>query len=136
MRNPPPLSPEEFRKFSAPFDRRVLEAAAGAKINVLHLHVDPSHLDIFRDFPPAVINYSLHVSKIPFAEMRRHYPSLPLMGGVDEVNYRKLTVGEIQRQIAAAKAVAGGKFLVTPGCSVPDPSTDPELERLPKALGA
>ena len=36
---------------------------------------------------------------------------------------------------AAAKA-AGPKFILTPGCSVPNDSTPAELSRLPEALGA
>jgi hypothetical protein len=55
---------------------------------------------------------------------------------VDEVNYRKLSESEIDSQWRAARAAAGPKYILTPGCSVPNESTREELLRLPRALGA
>ena len=130
------LSPQDYLEFSAPFDRRILEAASGARFNILHLHVENGYLEFFRDFPAAAINYSAHVSGIPFAEVRRQFPAAPLMGGIDEVNYGKLTPQEMAAQWHAAQAAAGAKFLLAPGCSVPDNSTAAELARLPDLVGA
>jgi hypothetical protein len=42
----------------------------------------------------------------------------------------------MERQWHAAQRAAGKKFILAPGCSVPDDSTDEELGRLPKVLGA
>ena len=36
-----------------------------------------------------MINYSLHVTGIPISDVRRDF-SMAIMGGIDEVNYRKL----------------------------------------------
>ncbi len=129
------LSPREYRKFSAPFDRRVLEAASRARFNIIHLHVEPTHLDLFQGFPAEIVNYSLHVSRIPLAEMRRRY-NYALMGGIDEVHYRSLSPAVLRRQVDEARAAAGSRFLLSPGCSVPDQSTAGELQRLPSVLGA
>jgi uroporphyrinogen decarboxylase len=130
------LAPQDYLKFSAPFDRRILDAASGARLNILHLHVENGYLEFFRDFPDAAINYSTQVSGIPFAEVRRQFPAAPLMGGIDEVNYGKLTPQEMTAQWHAAQAAAGAKFLLSPGCSVPDNSTAAELARLPELVGA
>src|SRR6266446_3230988 len=35
------LSPADYQKFSAPFDRRIFDAISSAKLNILHLHVEP-----------------------------------------------------------------------------------------------
>ena len=129
------LSTEDYVKFSQPFDRRILEATREARLNVLHLHVDPAYLGLFEGFPAPVINYSLHVSGIPIADIRRRYRSA-VAGGIDEVNYRKLTAAELQAQSKAAAAAAGRKFILTPGCSVPNDSSAAELSRLPQVLGA
>jgi len=129
------LSREDYVRFSAPFDRRILDAVPGARLNILHLHTDRDQLPVFRDFPAAVINYSLHVTGIPIAEVRRDF-SMAIMGGLDEVNYRKLGKTEIQAQWKSAAAAAGSKFLLSPGCSVPNDSTPAELLRLPSAIGA
>ena len=127
------LSPEDYLRFSAPFDKRILQAISGARLNILHLHVEPSHIDLFRDFPATAINYSVHVSSIPVADVRRRYGNV-IMGGIDEVNYRKLTASDIEAQWRSAQKAAGGKFMLSPGCSVPNDCTTEELERLPQAL--
>src|SRR5207247_5489613 len=101
MPNPACFRPRTTYDSSAPFDKRILQAISGARLNILHLHVEPSHIDLFRDFPATAINYSVHVSSIPVADVRRRYGNV-IMGGIDEVNYRKLTVAEIKAQWRSA----------------------------------
>ncbi len=126
----------DYEKFSRPFDQRFLEGISGTKLTFLHLHVEPAYLGLFRDFRAPVINYSMHVSGIPIAEVRKRFPSWVIAGGIDEVNYRQLTAGELRRQWEAASKAAGRKYILTPGCSVPNDSAPEELARLPKLLGA
>jgi uroporphyrinogen decarboxylase len=130
------MAPADYDKFSRPFDKRFLEAIGETKLTFLHLHVQPGYLEFFRDFTAPVINYSLHVSGIPMAEVRSQFPSWVIAGGIDEVNYRTLTSGDLRRQWQAAAQAAGRKFLLTPGCSVPNDSTAEELARLPDLLHA
>ncbi len=129
------MSRDDYVRFSAPFDRRILDAVRAARLNILHLHTDRNQLPVFRDFPAAVINYSLHVTGIPISDVRRDF-SMAIMGGIDEVNYRKLAKREIEAQWKSAAAAAGPKFLLSPGCSVPNDSAPEELMRLPAAIGA
>jgi uroporphyrinogen decarboxylase len=129
------LAPEDYQKFSEPFDRRILAALSGARLNFLHLHVEPPYLGFFDGFPAAVFNYSLHVSGIPIADVRKRSSSV-IAGGIDEVNYRKLTADELRAQWKAAAQAAGPKFILTPGCSVPNDSGKEDLLRLPQVLGA
>jgi uroporphyrinogen decarboxylase len=129
------MTRDDYVRFSAPFDRRILDAVRAARLNILHLHTDRNQLPVFRDFPAAVINYSLHVTGIPISDVRRDF-SMVIMGGIDEVNYRKLDKREIEAQWKSAAAAAGPKFLLSPGCSVPNDSTPEELLRLPAAIGA
>ncbi len=130
------LTREEYAKFSEPFDRMVLDAASGANFNILHLHGDKVYLDLFwNGWPPAAVNYESHLTGVDFATARRSFSGV-LMGGVDEVNYRTLSQGEIARQWHAAAEAAGKKYILSPGCSVPDDSTDEELIRLAHVVGA
>jgi uroporphyrinogen decarboxylase len=134
--NHPQLTPDEYAKFSEPFDRMVLEAAGDARLNVIHLHGERIYIDRFyRGWPAAALNYSLHTTGVPLAEARRHYGGV-LLGGLDEVSFRGLTEGQLREQWHAAQAVAGGKFILAPGCSVPDETADEEMARLPRVLGA
>jgi uroporphyrinogen decarboxylase len=130
------LSVADYARFSAPFDKRILDAVSGAPLNILHLHVEREYLHQFHNFAAPVINYSLHVTGIPIAEVRAGFPRQVVAGGVDEVNYKKLTDQEIRTQVEAASHGAGRKFILTPGCSVPNDCTTAELARLPQALGA
>ncbi len=58
-----------------------------------------------------------------------------IAGGVDEVDFDRLTTEEIRQQWKSAREQAGSKYIITPGCSVPDASTDAELARMPRAIG-
>jgi len=129
------LTRADYERFSLPFDRRILEAASGAWLNFLHVHVEPGYLDLFHDLPAQVFNYSLHVSKIPIADVRKAFPTA-IAGGVDELGYRNLSIQELSAQWRAAQKAAGRKFILTPGCSVPNDSAPEELRRLPDLIGA
>jgi uroporphyrinogen decarboxylase len=126
----------DYRKFSEPFDRMILEAATGAPLNVLHLHGDKVYLDLFTTgWPAQAINYSTHGTHMGVAEMRRKYSGI-LMAGLDEVHYRTLTTADLRSQWQSAQQAAGKRFILTPGCSVPNESTDAELRRLVDLLAA
>ncbi len=125
----------DYEKFSRPFDKRFLEGISGARLNFMHLHVEPAYLSQFHSFSTPVINYSLHVSGIPIAEVRRQFPAWVVAGGIDEVHYRTLAPAELRGQWQAASQAAGRRFILTPGCSVPNDSTPEELARLPRLLG-
>ncbi len=130
------LSREEYVKFSEPFDRMVLDAVKSARLNIIHLHGKDVYLDRFyRGWPPAVINYSPVTTGVPVAEFRKHFDGV-LVTGIDEVNYRKLSGADLKRQWQSAQQAAGRKFILAPGCSVPNETTDEEMLRLPRVLGA
>ena len=130
------MTAADYEKFSRPFDKRFLEGIGETKLTFLHLHVQPGYLEFFRDFTAPVINYSLHVSGIPMTEVRKEFPNWVIAGGIDEVNYRRLTADEMRRQWQSAAEAAGRKFILTPGCSVPNDCTAEELARLPNLLHA
>jgi uroporphyrinogen decarboxylase len=129
------LSPEDYSKFSAPFDKRILEAASGAKLNVLHIHGKTPRLELFRGFPAAVFNYSVHQTDVPVAVLRKQTPAV-IAAGIDEDRYPTLTAADLDKQWKSAAAQAGAKFLLTPGCSVPNSTRPEELQRLPGLLKA
>jgi uroporphyrinogen decarboxylase len=126
---------EDYIKYSLPFDRRLMKAAADSKLAILHLHLEKDFIALYEDFPATAINFSTHVSHVPIREMRRRYSQM-IMGGIDEVDYRKLSERELKAQWDAAQGAAGKKFMLTPGCSVPNDSTPEELKRLPAIVGA
>ncbi len=130
------LKPEDYAKFSEPFDRMVLSSVSNARLNILHLHGDKVYLDrFFRSWPATAVNYSAHGTGIGIAEVRSGYSGV-LMGGLDERRFRELTEKDLREQWQSAQAAAGRRFILTPGCSVPNETTDDELLHLVNVLGA
>lgn len=130
------MTPEDYARFSEPFDRLILNAVNSAPLNTLHLHGDKVYLDHFvKGWPAAAINYSNFGTGRPVGAMRAVYDGV-LMSGIDEKNFRQLSEEELRKQSAEARAAAGKKFILTPGCSVPNESTDAELMRLVRVTGA
>jgi uroporphyrinogen decarboxylase len=130
------LSRDDYATFSAPFDRIVLEAVKDAPLNVLHLHGDAVYLDAFyAGWPAAVINYSTHGTKVGIDAVRARYAGV-IAGGIDETAYRTLAAAALKAQADAARAQAGARFILTPGCSVPNESLPAELHKLHTLVGA
>ncbi len=130
------LSPADYAKFSQPFDRLILDAVAAAPMNVLHLHGDKVYLDRFFDgWPAAAINYSAHGTGASIAHVRAKYPGV-IIAGLDERNFRKLTEADLRAQWQAAAGEAGKRFILAPGCSIPNDTQAGEIRRLLKVAGA
>jgi uroporphyrinogen decarboxylase len=124
------MTREDYRKFSEPFDKIILKAVSGAPLNVLHLHGDKVYLDLFtKNWPGAAINYSTHGTGVSIAGIRRDYSGV-LMAGIDEVNYKTLSRGDLHQQWHSAENAAGKRFILAPGCSVPNDTSDWQLMRL------
>src|SRR5271165_2082195 len=65
---------EDYAKFSEPFDKLVLEAVSGAKLNTLHLHGDHVYLSWFtKGWAATAINYSAHGTGVPISKLRGEY---------------------------------------------------------------
>ncbi len=126
---------EDYTKFTRPYDKRLFDALSDTRLTVLHLHyLEQPYLNQFTDFHAPVLQYSVETSGIPIAEVRKLY-SQPIAGGVDEVNFQKLTVDEVRAQWQKARQQAGARYIAAPGCSVPDSATPQQLARMPQSLG-
>jgi uroporphyrinogen decarboxylase len=121
------MTEAEYAKFSEPFDRMILDAVKDAPMNTLHLHGDKVYLNRFlKGWPATIVNYSQHGTGVDIATIRKQSPGV-LMGGIDEVNFRKLTPSDFQAQARKAQTAAGARFILAPGCSVPNDTTDGEI---------
>jgi uroporphyrinogen decarboxylase len=135
------LSEAAYAKFSEPFDKMVLAAAASAPLNILHLHSDAALGDhlyaerFYQGWPVAAINYSSVGTRVGVAELRRKFSGV-IMAGLDERRFGELSKLELVDQWTEARKAAGAKFILAPGCSTSDHLNDEELGRLPTMLGA
>ncbi len=131
------LTRAEYAQFSEPFDKKILAAAAGAPMNTMHLHGDDVYLDTFYSgWDATVFHYAAHATGVPISEVRRNYGGV-IMGGWDFKNILALSEADLRRQREEAREQAGAKFLLAPGCSVPNEATDEQLLRIANVvLGA
>jgi hypothetical protein len=99
-------TPEEYAKFSEPFDRTVLDAVGDAPMNTLHIHGDKVYLDRFyKGWRATVLNYSSHGTGIPIAKARGGFSEV-IMGGLDERNFRTLTHLPMKRTPMRAASIS------------------------------
>jgi uroporphyrinogen decarboxylase len=130
------LSQAEYAKWSEPYDRLILDAVKDAPLNILHLHGDHVYLNHFaKPWPARAINYSVQGTGVTFQEFRKSYQGT-LVGGLDEKNFRSLDEKELKAEWQRAQEQAGARFILAPGCSVPNDSTSAELRRLVTVIGA
>ena len=128
------LSQQDYETYSEPFDKMILAAVSSAPLNTLHLHGDGVYLDRFYSgWKASAIQYSVHRTGVSFERSRHGYYGT-LMGGIDESNFRNLTQAQMKQQWEVAQKGAGREFILAPGCSVPNETTDEELRRLSDLL--
>ena len=135
------LEPEEYAKFSEPFDKQILQAVADAPLNILHIHGEKAYPGYFfkaTGWKVSGMNYSLHESGYSMRLARHNWHTIhgALVGGIDHRTFRIRSVEELREDVRLAVLDAGKRLIVTPGCSVPNDSRPEELRRLGEALGA
>jgi uroporphyrinogen decarboxylase len=117
------LSDVEFREFSRPYDLLVLNACDAGWLNVVHLHGGPQiMLDLAVGYPGAVLSIEDRLNGLRLSDVQTKFPDKAVMGGIDEAgaiargDVEALT-GEIRDALAQT---SGRRFILAPGCSVPD----------------
>ena len=114
------LSEPEFRQFGRPYDLRVLEAAAGLWLNVLHLHGEEIMFDAAADYPAAVVNWHDRETSPSLADGLEKVGGA-VCGGIRQIETLvKGTPEDIRREAADALAQTGGRrFILGTGCVTP-----------------
>ncbi len=113
-----------YREFGRPYDFAALRGAQNGWLNILHLHGERDLMfEMALDYPVQVLNWSDRIAG-PSLRDARTRTSLTLMGGWNE---QALFTGgqeeEINRQaVDAFEQTLGIKFILSPGCSIPDDS--------------
>ena len=121
------LTDELYNAFGRPHDLRVLEAAAGAEFNVLHVCRPKNMLAALLDYPAVAVNWAMHAPGNASLGDAQQKTALAVMGGVDERHALLAgTPDDVRAQVREALRQTGGRrFLLAPGCSIA-PNTPPE----------
>ncbi len=122
------LTVEEYAEFGRPYDLRVLDAAGGAELRIVHLHGMAIMFEQITDYPVDVINWHDRRTAPTLADAAHRFSGC-LAGGINEV----VTLGAGTPQAIAAEihnAVAqtgGRRHIVAAGCTIPIDITEDRL---------
>lgn len=129
------LSPDEYRAFGHPYDRLILEDAADAWLNILHLHGEAVMFDLFTDYPVAVWNWHDRETSPLLHEGKERVPGA-VLGGLSRIQTLVLgTPADVEAEAQEAMAQTGGeRFILGTGCVVPIHAPEVNLRAARKAV--
>ncbi len=114
------LSEAEYRTFGRPYDVRILEAAGGLWLNLLHLHGTNVMFDVVADYPVQAINWHDQETPPSLREAMSRFPGA-LVGGLRQ--WETMLRGDphqVRTEVRAAIWETGGRRLIVgTGCVTP-----------------
>jgi uroporphyrinogen decarboxylase len=114
------LCDREYEEFGMPFDRRILEAADGLWLNVLHLHGTQLMFDLLADYPVQIFNWHDRETQPTLREGRRRVKGAVLGGLRQWETMVRGTPADVQAEARDAMEQAGyRRFVLGTGCVTP-----------------
>ena len=114
------LSEREYQEFGMVFDRRLLEAAEGLWLNVLHLHGNRVMFDVLADYPVQVINWHDRETPPSLGEGQKRFGGAVLGGLRQWETMLRGTPDDVRREANEAYHQTGGRrFMLGTGCVTP-----------------
>lgn len=121
------LSPEEFRRFQRPYDRRILEAAGSLPFNIVHMCGGGILFEEFADYPVSVFSWATTTGNPSLTEVHRRTGRAVLGGLPAKPEIKTMTPEALVARARASLAEMGGRHhLLGPDCSI-NPDTPEEL---------
>lgn len=119
------LTPEEHAAYVRKYDMQVFDAIKDKTwFNMLHVHgYDNLMMECVADYPVQAFNWEDRLGNYSLADMRKLTDKI-LVGGIEQAhdfdcNDREQLKEFFKERIRDARAQAGDKFIVAPGCVVP-----------------
>ncbi|MGD1054162.1 MAG: uroporphyrinogen decarboxylase family protein, partial [Candidatus Dormibacteria bacterium] len=129
------LTSDQYAELGVPYDLAGLRGAAGAEFRLLHLHgAVNGGLQRYTDYPVQVVGWSEVESSITLVEGAQRLGGKRVMGGIREDRAGPADAAARAR-IADLVREFGSRFVVAPGCSLPDDTGDDALTSLRALAG-
>jgi uroporphyrinogen decarboxylase len=114
------LCEREYEEFGMPFDRRLLEAANGLWLNVLHMHGSRVMFDLLANYPVPVVNWHDRETPPTLGEGQKRVRGA-VLGGLRQWDTMLRGTPENVRQEAedALQQTGGRRFILGTGCVTP-----------------
>ena len=110
----------EYRAFGEPYDRRILAAAEGLWLNVVHLHGEDVLFDLAAAYPAQVLNWHDLETPPALAEGQRRFAGVVCGGLRQWETMVRGTPAQVRAEAQAALAQTGGRrFILGTGCVTP-----------------
>ena len=114
------MSEQEYQEFGVPFDRRLLEAAAGLWLNVLHLHGERVMFNLLADYPVQVVNWHDRETPPTLSEGQQRVTGAVLGGLRQWDTMLRGTPQDVEIEARDAMQQTGGRrFILGTGCVTP-----------------
>jgi uroporphyrinogen decarboxylase len=130
------MTAEEYDTWARPYDLRLLNAAAAAPFNVLHVCRRNTLLPEMANYPVAAVSWDSSAPGNLSLRQAKDQLTAALMGGIAHEGALQRDDGEalLAELHRGFDETGGRRWLVAPSCSIP-PTTRPEqLERLRAAV--
>lgn len=123
---------DKFKEFSEPYDRIVL-AAAGGHVKLLHTCKERSNPDWFSDYPIDALQWDPFLEGNP--EITDRFGAVPVSGPDSTLIAQGADLDELRRQVreTIADRENGKPFLLAPSCTIPPRPGDENLRILREA---
>jgi uroporphyrinogen decarboxylase len=114
------LSEQEYKEFGLPFDLRLLEAADGLWLNVLHLHGNRVMFDLLADYPVQVVNWHDRETPPTLGEGQACVRGAVLGGLRQWETMLRGTAKDVRQEAEEALEQTGARrFILGTGCVTP-----------------
>jgi uroporphyrinogen decarboxylase len=114
------MDDREYQEFGIPFDRRLLEAAEGLWLNVLHLHGNRVMFDLLADYPVAVVNWHDRETPPTLGEGQARVRGAVLGGLRQWETMLRGSPDDVRHEAWDALQQTGGqRFILGTGCVTP-----------------
>jgi uroporphyrinogen decarboxylase len=132
------LTPEEYRAWARPWDRRLIEAAAGAEFNVLHVCKRRNLLAEVADYPVSAFSWAATDSTNPSLADGLRLLKGAVMGGLSYEGplLQSDPAAALEELRRGFDQTAGRRWLVAPGCSIPPTTPSGNLRAIREAVEA
>jgi len=114
------FSRAEYEAFGEPYDRRILQAAQGLWLNLVHLHGDDVLFDLAAQYPVPILNWHDQETPPTLAEGQQRFGGA-VCGGLRQ--WETMAYGtpeQVRAEARAARAQTGGRrFILGTGCVTP-----------------
>ncbi len=129
------LSEGEYRRRIAPYDRRVLRAARGSLLRVLHLHGEGFPLKtMVEEYPIEAINWSSRKPKL--SEVEELFQGL-ILGGLDIERLRSSEPEEVEEMVReAVESISWGRLVLSPSCALHLSTPEENLDAVLRAAAS